>query len=157
MIRRPPRSTRTDTLFPYTTLFRSDHYEAPDHLTGLGQVLGSAIVDDIDNGVTTLKFGFPLSKGPARAAPASFTNDKPDVKATGQRLTMRGLLHFLWDRAQLTHWHPRMAGKRNWYIVRRQLLNAALGCKVCGDSLAPRLFIPETFRLDRKGTRLNSS
>src|SRR3546814_11595190 len=29
MIRRPPRSTRTDTLFPYTTLFRSDaksHY-----------------------------------------------------------------------------------------------------------------------------------
>ena len=125
-----------------------DHYEAPDHLTGLGQVLGSAIVDDIDNGVTTLKFGFPLSKGPARAAPASFTNDKPDVKATGQRLTMRGMLHFLWDRAQLTHWHPRMAGKRNWYIVRRQLLNAALGCKVRGDALAQRLFIPEPFRLD---------
>src|SRR3546814_19473957 len=25
MIRRPPRSTRTDTLFPYTTLFRSSH------------------------------------------------------------------------------------------------------------------------------------
>src|SRR3546814_14464656 len=25
MIRRPPRSTRTDTLFPYTTLFRSFH------------------------------------------------------------------------------------------------------------------------------------
>src|SRR3546814_6089462 len=33
MIRRPPRSTRTDTLFPYTTLFRSgaaiDAYRAP--------------------------------------------------------------------------------------------------------------------------------
>src|SRR3546814_15260061 len=31
MIRRPPRSTRTDTLFPYTTLFRSlgDVIEAP--------------------------------------------------------------------------------------------------------------------------------
>src|SRR3546814_20173025 len=26
MIRRPPRSTRTDTLFPYTTLFRSLYY-----------------------------------------------------------------------------------------------------------------------------------
>src|SRR3546814_13976329 len=25
MIRRPPRSTRTDTLFPYTTLFRSEN------------------------------------------------------------------------------------------------------------------------------------
>src|SRR3546814_15556532 len=29
MIRRPPRSTRTDTLFPYTTLFRS----TPDQFT----------------------------------------------------------------------------------------------------------------------------
>src|SRR3546814_4597848 len=28
MIRRPPRSTRTDTLFPYTTLFRSPHSTA---------------------------------------------------------------------------------------------------------------------------------
>src|SRR3546814_9548711 len=27
MIRRPPRSTRTDTLFPYTTLFRSQQGE----------------------------------------------------------------------------------------------------------------------------------
>src|SRR3546814_15649770 len=27
MIRRPPRSTRTDTLFPYTTLFRSELFE----------------------------------------------------------------------------------------------------------------------------------
>src|SRR3546814_8994900 len=42
MIRRPPRSTRTDTLFPYTTLFRSgkrhdpgvidDHVDPPEPL-----------------------------------------------------------------------------------------------------------------------------
>src|SRR3546814_19545045 len=32
MIRRPPRSTRTDTLFPYTTLFRSfDFTNTDDH------------------------------------------------------------------------------------------------------------------------------
>src|SRR3546814_10992041 len=30
MIRRPPRSTRTDTLLPYTTLFRSGHREGGD-------------------------------------------------------------------------------------------------------------------------------
>src|SRR3546814_5341297 len=30
MIRRPPRSTRTDTLFPYTTLFRSDGWRGCD-------------------------------------------------------------------------------------------------------------------------------
>src|SRR3546814_16047540 len=29
MIRRPPRATRTDTLFPYTTLFRSDGRRLP--------------------------------------------------------------------------------------------------------------------------------
>src|SRR3546814_677545 len=40
MIRRPPRSTRTDTLFPYTTLFRS-HYIRTAILKGLpyGQVI----------------------------------------------------------------------------------------------------------------------
>src|SRR3546814_5184081 len=32
MIRRPPRSTRTDTLFPYTTLFRSHAYPPHPHL-----------------------------------------------------------------------------------------------------------------------------
>src|SRR3546814_9205576 len=33
MIRRPPRSTRTDTLFPYTTLFRSDERAAKRRAT----------------------------------------------------------------------------------------------------------------------------
>src|SRR3546814_6565377 len=40
MIRRPPRSTRTDTLFPYTTLFRSDF--VPDTICdGLRGTLGA--------------------------------------------------------------------------------------------------------------------
>src|SRR3546814_7991450 len=40
MIRRPPRSTRTDTLFPYTTLFRSGRglADRPEQLGGDGQV-----------------------------------------------------------------------------------------------------------------------
>src|SRR3546814_11108823 len=33
MLRRPPRSTRTDTLFPYTTLFRSDNLRDPSHIS----------------------------------------------------------------------------------------------------------------------------
>src|SRR3546814_2176489 len=32
MIRRPPRSTRTDTLFPYTTLFRSIQHKYEDDM-----------------------------------------------------------------------------------------------------------------------------
>src|SRR3546814_3578857 len=35
MIRRPPRSTRTDTLFPYTTLFRSRMMFSPAYFTPL--------------------------------------------------------------------------------------------------------------------------
>src|SRR3546814_10642228 len=34
MIRRPPRSTRTDTLFPYTTLFRSAGFHGSASLAG---------------------------------------------------------------------------------------------------------------------------
>src|SRR3546814_1106914 len=34
MIRRPPRSTRTDTLFPYTTLFRSFTFLSPKQTLG---------------------------------------------------------------------------------------------------------------------------
>src|SRR3546814_6698236 len=41
MIRRPPRSTRTDTLFPYTTLFRS-----PVRHLGYGQLVDSPGIAD---------------------------------------------------------------------------------------------------------------
>src|SRR3546814_10042210 len=40
MIRRPPRSTRTDTLFPYTTLFRSHGQHAcRPTITAIGDVM----------------------------------------------------------------------------------------------------------------------
>src|SRR3546814_18474090 len=45
MIRRPPRSTRTDTLFPYTTLFRSALHVELVHL--VGDVLH--LIDDTTN------------------------------------------------------------------------------------------------------------
>src|SRR3546814_4354999 len=48
MIRRPPRSTRTDTLFPYTTLFRS--LGVADHFRKGGGDLGGADVDDVVRG-----------------------------------------------------------------------------------------------------------
>src|SRR3546814_4475249 len=37
MIRRPPRSTRTDTLFPYTTLFRSNRIVRTAHATAFSR------------------------------------------------------------------------------------------------------------------------
>src|SRR3546814_4523239 len=46
MIRRPPRSTRTDTLFPYTTLFRSQHGINARMSKNPDQALRLMIVDD---------------------------------------------------------------------------------------------------------------
>src|SRR3546814_13089015 len=40
MIRRPPRSTRTDTLLPYTTLFRSPLADRGEHHVGQADVAG---------------------------------------------------------------------------------------------------------------------
>src|SRR3546814_7427801 len=39
MLRRPPRSTRTDTLFPYTTLFRSAFAALPVNYAGLALLM----------------------------------------------------------------------------------------------------------------------
>src|SRR3546814_18179105 len=46
MIRRPPRSTRTDTLFPYTTLFRSAVDEDGDRTFEAGVVADGADAAD---------------------------------------------------------------------------------------------------------------
>src|SRR3546814_9374109 len=48
MIRRPPRSTRTDTLFPYTTLFRSS--EMPAAGAPLRVPAGSVLLAQVQGG-----------------------------------------------------------------------------------------------------------
>src|SRR3546814_4811540 len=49
MIRRPPRSTRTDTLFPYTTLFRSfEAFEPARRRDDFGDLDAIAAVDADD-------------------------------------------------------------------------------------------------------------
>src|SRR3546814_7486371 len=53
MIRRPPRSTRTDTLFPYTTLFRSS--DAEGHLPVQTQQIRSATGRPVERSVSVLR------------------------------------------------------------------------------------------------------
>src|SRR3546814_1787729 len=48
MIRRPPRSTRTDTLFPYTTLFRSINQTEGKELDRAFVVLPGVFVPDAE-------------------------------------------------------------------------------------------------------------
>src|SRR3546814_1739180 len=49
MIRRPPRSTRTDTLFPYTTLFRSFAQRDRDAPVGKAAQVVAGAVERIDD------------------------------------------------------------------------------------------------------------
>src|SRR3546814_18103469 len=76
MIRRPPRSTRTDTLFPYTTLFRSGVDGAATPVLGRAK-LG---VTPADGGVTvTGVVGSKAGTGVARS--------DTDADATSRRAT----------------------------------------------------------------------
>src|SRR3546814_5467971 len=43
MLLRPPRSTRTDTLFPYTTLFRSPHSPTRSRVCSLKEIFLSSL------------------------------------------------------------------------------------------------------------------
>src|SRR3546814_20808641 len=85
MIRRPPRSTRTDTLFPYTTLFRSDQDGEP----GLGRqrqqaedaVIGeeSAILERAERGEVDRNQKLRQADrlpGPGRGEPSGMGEDR---------------------------------------------------------------------------------
>lgn len=127
-----------------------DSYEPPAELSGLGEVMGGAIQTNLDDGVTTLKFDFALSKNAGRAAPAPSGGESDSVKTDGKKLTLRGTLHYLFDEAGLTRWSPAMEGKRSWFVVRRALLEAAMDKVAKGAQMSDLIYIPESFNLDKK-------
>src|SRR3546814_21103325 len=61
MRRRPPRSTRTDTLFPYTTRFRSRPGE--DDLDAISRINQYASEEDIDDIADAQTFGLATTVG----------------------------------------------------------------------------------------------
>ena len=125
-------------------------YEPPAEFSGLGQVLGSAIIEDPATGETTLKLDFPLTKIPGRSTIPPTGGEGDSVSSTGTKLSLRGLLHYLWDQAELTRWHPGFAGKRTWATVRRHLLHAAEHKLAHGDNLRARLYVPEPFSIEER-------
>jgi hypothetical protein len=126
-------------------------YEPPPETSGLGQVLGSAITEDPVTGETTLKLDFPLSKVGGRSTLPPTAGAEGDSAAShGTKLSLRGLLHYLWDQAGLTRWHPGFAGRRHWAAVRRHLLQAAVHKFTRGAALRERLYVPEVFSVEER-------
>src|SRR3546814_20941717 len=93
MIRRPPRSTRTDTLFPYTTLFRSagkprvfiDNRAKPFRCLGVGALpqrpKGAGRRDDRQ--ILSLVPGGELGQAIRPARPARAPGEHPPPPAEG--------------------------------------------------------------------------
>lgn len=124
-------------------------FELPADLSGLSGLLGGAIVENPVSGETLLRLNFPLSKGPERTAQPGALSAAGSAAARTSRLSLRGLLHYMWDQADLTHWRPAFEGKRSWATVRRHLLRAAEQKIACGNPLLDRLYVPEVFTVDQ--------
>ena len=72
-----------------------------------------------------------------------------EVTVARKTLSLRGLLHYLWERAGFNRWYPRMQGKRSYWVLRKFLLQASEEVETKGLRLAERVFIPENFSRDQ--------
>src|SRR3546814_9901575 len=67
MIRRPPRSTRTDTLFPYTTLFRSEVAYVPTQEMTEIEEFDEQLVEELRNRARDVLLTKAIAKAEQRA------------------------------------------------------------------------------------------
>ena len=127
-----------------------ESYEPPSDLSGLGQVIGTAIRQNVEDGVTDLRLAFSLSKTAGHGPSGGVAVEKGSVKTDGARLSLRGMLHYLWEEAGFHRWTPAMSGKRHWSVLRKYLLQAATDKRAKGTALSEQMYIPEAFSLEDK-------
>ena len=128
-----------------------DSFEIPAELSGKEAVLQKAISEDEDTGLISLKFDFSLSKVSTNSAVIKGeAKEKTAVQANPIKLSIRSLLHFLYEDAGLNKWTPKMHGKRNWFIIRKYLLQAAQDKVARKSPLGEFLLVPENFSVDDK-------
>lgn len=126
-------------------------YESPLELSGIGEVMGTAIQTNPNDGTTSLKFDFSMSRnGGSGRGQAARGHVADQVRADGAKLTLRSVLHFLWSEAGFHKWFPAMAGKRSWSVIRKHLMAAAQDKVVKNARLSDLLYIPEPFTVEQK-------
>src|SRR3546814_20769439 len=106
MIRRPPRSTRTDTLFPYTTLFRSwelDLARMPDTYGPAPKRVTFAF-EDVGSGRWRTVIEITAPNGSVRRAASEYRRDGKAVQAEGATAEA--------DSAEFRSTDPAAIGKR---------------------------------------------
>ena len=125
-------------------------YELPADFSGLGQLVGSAIVENPVTGITALRLDFPMTKLSGRHVQPAAGSASSSVAAQGQKLGLRALLHYLWDQAKLTQWKPSFTGRRTWGTVRKYMLQAAENKTTHSQPLLASLYIPEVFSVEQR-------
>lgn len=125
-----------------------DSFDPPQALSGRGSIATS---EDRD-GATVLRLGFPLARGHDhhRSTSNSRSATTRHHRATSGQLSLEALLHYLWDEAGFTRWSPRMAGKRNWALIRYHLTRVAEQTVIGDQSLDQLVWIPEPFDRRRR-------
>jgi len=118
-------------------------YELDPESSGLGELVDDAVRESVD-GVVEVCIDFPWTR--ARSHRGSRDVELPgDIDAARRRVSLRGLIHFLFERAEFNRWTPAMEGKRNQGVLHKYLTEAAQGVHAKGVPLAQRLYVPEPF------------
>ena len=123
-------------------------YELPPSDSGLGEVLGEAIIERGPEGVE-LRLNFPLTRRTGRSFAIADREPPVEITVARKQLSLRGLLHYLGERAGFNRWYPRTQGKRSYWVQRTFLLQACEEVETKGLRLAERVFLPESFSKDR--------
>jgi hypothetical protein len=124
-------------------------YEPEYGQSGLGQLMGQSIIERSPDCVE-LHVDFPLARAPGRGIASSTPQGLAEISATRHRMSLRAVMHFLFERAGFNRWTPAMQGKRTQAVLHRYLLEAAEGVETKGVRLFERLYVPEQFREERK-------
>ena len=115
--------------------------------SGLGELLGEAIVERAPDQVE-IRTAFPLARTAGRPMPRGEpADDPPAIHAPRKRMSLRAVLHFLYERAGFNRWYPAMEGRRSQAVIQHHLTAAARGVALKGGTLEQRLYVPEQFRL----------
>lgn len=119
-------------------------YEPAPQQSGLGELVGDAVVES--GGSVELRVDFPWSRQAVGSTPGGCRRADPgEVQAAGRCMSLRALVHFLFERAGFNRWSPAMDGKRTQGVLHKYLTQAAEQVRAKGIALGERLYVPEPF------------
>ena len=119
-------------------------YEPDPVSSGLGELVGDAVRES-QAGEVELCVDFPWTRTQGHGGSRTDAGLPGDVEATRRRISLHGLIHFLFERAGFNRWTPAMEGKRNQGVIHKYLTEAAQDVYAKGVPLAQRLYVPEPF------------